>query len=282
MRIAWQVLAVAAAAGAAVWCARAEQPEPATATTTASAPSMPEGVQVRVAAVEETRRKLFYRTSSRWHMPTDLKLTLHVTGEVAAKAERFGRVELVRAKDDLGTDLVPRQFVMDRRQREGFVTIDDWKRRDVRNGFALELRLSSTPRAARRIAEVRGAFSLQVGGKRKHVVVPNVRARAGQEIADAILTEAGMKLRIHEETASGRKVSYIVQGSEQVLAVELVDASGKVVRSMGGWRQVGAAPRVYYRMPQGAMPEGVGLRLTVLVGAKQVRVPIVLKDIPLP
>ena len=282
MRITWQVLTVAAAAGAAVWCARAQQPGPGPSSAPA-ATSMPAGVQVRVAAVEETRRRLFYTPRGRWHMPTDLKLTLHVTGKVPAKAERFGRVELTRARDDLGTDLLARRFVMGPRQREEFVTIDDWKRRGVRNGFALELRLKSTPRAARRIAEVRGAFSLQVGGRRKYVVVPDVRARAGQDIADAVLARAGMRLHIGKATASGKRVSYVVTGGKNaLLEVELVDATGKVVRSMGGWQQVGTGPRVHYRVPQGPMPKTVGLRLTVLVGAKEVRVPIVLKDIPLP
>ena len=280
MRIA-RNLFVCVFVAAGLWIAVASGQGRAKAPDKTASVKAPGGVKIVPASIEEKRRKDLIPKKTRWgSIPPELKLTLHVVGDAAAKAKRFGRVKITKAVDDTGENLIKTSSTFSR--SEGMATVDKWKKQGVTNGFSVELKLKPSARKAAKISTLKGSFVLLTGGKIVDVTIADVVAHAGKEVKDAALAEAGVKLKISSQTKGG-KVAYTVEGNtDVVVGAELVDAAGKVVRSFGGWQQSGKGPKVYSRRPQGKMPEKVGLKLTILKGAKSVTVPINLKDIPLP
>ena len=128
------------------------------------AAKMPAGVKVAVAAVEETRRKGFVGRP-RGGAPAGLKVTLNVTGALPAKALRYGFVTVGEAVDDKGNRLAKVKTIFNRAQRDGFVTIDSWKRGGVKDGFQFELYLAETKRQASKLARLTGSLKLLTGRK---------------------------------------------------------------------------------------------------------------------
>jgi len=281
------------AAGAALlivgaWAAWGGQPAEKAAGPDRPAAGAGGDVKVVAAVVEETRHKRLVPSKHRGGPITGLKLTLHVTGGPAAGATRFGHVALTEAVDDRGTSLEKSRSVFGRKQREGFVTIDDWKRRGVEGGFAVELRLAETPRAATKIARLSGSLKVLSGGKTAEVVVKDARSLAGKAVDDATLTAAGLKVTV-VQTKTGimmdpkKSICYRLSGNEgALLDAELVDASGGPVKGSSGSFRRGDGPRTHVLSAREKLPEKAGLKLKVLVGAETATVPIALTDVPLP
>ncbi len=267
---------------AGLWIAVASGQGEAKAPARAASADAPTGVKIVPASIEETRRKDLVPKKRSWgSISPELKLKLHVVGDAAAKAKRFGRVKITKAVDDTGENLIKTASTFSR--SEGMATIDKWKKQGVTNGFAVELKLKPAARKAAKISTLKGSFVLLSGGKVVNVTIADVIAHTGKEVKDAALAEAGVKLKISSQTKGGKVVAYTIEGNTDiVVGAELVDAAGKVVRSFGGWQRSGKGPKVYNRRSQGKMPEKAGLKLTILKGAKTVTVPIDLKDIPLP
>ncbi len=250
----------------------------------ATAPAMPAGVTVTPVAIEEVRRASLSPLAPKWPVIPELKLTLYVTGDTAVKVSRFGRLKIDEAVDDAGQSLIKPEAMAAKRPKEGLETIDEWKRRGVANGFALELRFQPASRKAGKIARLNGSFVMMTGGKPTEVTVKNAAALTGKEAEDAALAAAGVKVKIDAGTQAGRQIAYVLEGNEDVVVkAELVDDSGKPIRAIEGASQMGDGPAIHTLGAQaGKMPDTAGLKLTLLDGAKILPVPLALKDIPLP
>jgi hypothetical protein len=251
--------------------------------TTATAPAMPAGVNLVVVLLEETRRSTLVPSPARWTVPSELKVTLNVVGDTAAKASRCGRVKIDQAEDDTGQNLVKAEPAPLRRGRESLETIDEWKRRGVANGFSLELHLVPASRQAAKIARIDGAFVIMVGGRPVEATIKNAASLVGKEVESPALAAAGIKIKITDQTEAGRQIAFVVEENEDaVLDADLVDEAGKVIKSVKGWSRMGDGPTINTLAAQGKLPENAGLKVNFASGAKVLTVPIALRDVALP
>ena len=253
------------------------------------------GVKVIPVSISETRRKTLAPDRVKFQMPSRLKLTLHVVGDLAVKASRYGYLQITQALTDTGenlarptgksTTLVPKTP----KAARGFVTIDSWHRRGLKDGFTLDVELASPARKAVRITSLTGQFKLLSGGKTIEVVVKDVRSLIEREVDHPALKAVGLKVRIVKPKFSltgepKKEISYVPSGNvDALLDAELVDADGKPIRVLRSSMQIGHGPRTYsLRAARGELPAKVGLKLKLLTDAQVTTVPLALKDIPLP
>ena len=284
-----RTLVACLAAGTGLWAFTASgRAGAAPAATTRRAAS----VKVIPVAVSETRYK-WLAAGRKKSDYTELKITVHVVGEAAAKAVRFGHVKITDAVDEKGNDLLaaakgpqhPRDY------ERGFVTIADSRRAQAKNGFQAEFfRLQPAARSAAKIAKVSGSLKLITGGKVTEVIIPNARSLIGIEVDHPALKAAGVKVRIVRPGPSvvpwedpAKTISFQIDGNvDAALAASMVDASGKAIDCHSSVRTDGRATRQQSLTAEKQLPAKAGLKLEVLTGAKVVTVPFELKDIPLP
>lgn len=249
------------------------------------------GVRVIPVSISETRHKTLAPDRVKFQMPSGLKLSLHVVGDLAAKASRYGYVKVTRALTDTGEDLArpAGKTMFAPKAARGFVTINSWCRRGLKDGFTLDVEVSSPPRKATRITSLTGQFKLLAGGKTVEVLVKDARSLAGREVDHPALKAAGLKVKIVKSKlpVAGepeKEISYEPTGNvDALLEAELVDPAGKPIRCLRSSLQVGDRPRTYsLRAARGKLPAKAGLRLKLLSGAQVTTVPLALKDIPLP
>ena len=252
----------------------------------AQTPAASSGVKITPVTIEETRRKIL---SGRpiGGVPAGLKLAVNVTGPAAAAAVRYGHVIVNEAVDDQGNRLEKVRLILERRQREGFLPIDAWKRGNVKDGFQIDLYLAQSKRPATKIVRLSGSLKLLTGGKPTRVVVKNVSALAGKEVSSKTLAAEGVKMTIATNSSGSgegaRQVSYTLGGNAAaVLEASLVDAGGTPIPSMPGYSTGCGGAKVHFLKALKPLPKGAGVKLSVLTDAKVTLVPLSLKDIPLP
>jgi hypothetical protein len=257
---------------------------------------MPEGVKITVSTVQETREKdLITAEEIDEEMrvrcvglgETGIWVHLRVTGKAAAEAMRFGFLKIDKAVDDTGENLALGRAPSLVGNYDD-TTIDATKAR-VKDGFVMTVELSPAARKAAKIAALAGAFTMLCGGKQQEIVIQDVRSLVGKELQEPQLVKAGVKITPLKPDATApedadKKVGYALSGNTAVVVrIEFTDASGKAVEGSGAesiTRDRGVLTRHIWLKEK--LPEKAALRVTVLVGAKEVRVPIDLKDIPLP
>ena len=284
-----RTLVACLAAGIGLWVVSASgraRAAPAATTTRAA------GVKVIPVAVSETRYK-WLAAGRKKSDYAELTMTVHVVGEAATKAVRFGRVKITHAVDEEGNSLLaaakerrhPHDYVRD------FITITERQREQHKNGFQAEfIRLKPAPRAAAKIAKVSGSLKLLTGGKIAEVIIPNARSLIGIEVDHPALKAAGVKVKIVKPEPSGsawmqpsKTVAFRIDGKVNAfLGAVMVDSAGKAVSCNSSVRTDGGAIRQQSLTAEKQLPAKAGLKLEVLSGAKVVTVPFELKDIPLP
>lgn len=249
------------------------------------------GVKVVPVAVSETRHK-WLAAGRKKSDYAELKITVHVVGDAAAKAVRFGRVKITQAADDKGNSLlVPAK---ERRQphdyERDFVTITERQREQHKNGFQAEfIRLKPAARAAAKIARVSGTLKLLTGGKATKVIIPNARSLIGIEVDHPALKAAGVKIKIVRPESSAtiyidpsKTVAFRIDGKvDAFLGAAMVNSAGRAI-SCTAMAEAVAGGIKYQLATEMKLPDKAGLKLEVLSGAKVVTVPFALKDIPLP
>jgi len=249
------------------------------------------GVKVVPVAVSETRHK-WLAAGPKKSDYAELKIAVHVVGEPAAKAVRFGHVKITHAVDEKGNSLlVPAKEQHPRDYESGFVTIADSRRGQAKNGFQADLvRLRPAGRSAAKIAKVSGSLKLITGGKVAEVTIPNARSLIGIQVNHPALKAAGVTLKIVKPGTSiipwedpAKTIRFQIEGNvDAALSASMVDASGKAVDCHSSVRTDGGATRRQSLTAEKELPEKAGLKLEVLSGAKVVTVPFELKDVPLP
>lgn len=292
MSVARTALAFAAVA-AGVWAlAAVETPSGPAGEGPAEAPMVVKVVPARVEehrTLDLTKKKLADLKGFGDLDLSELKVTVHLLGHLAAKASRYGMLNIETARDDRGGDLI-REVGLG---GDGdFQTIGEWERQDVENGFALELVLKAAPRSAKKIATLSGSVQLVVGGQEKTVLVKDVETLVGRAVADPVLKAAGIDMKIVESSAARglfglgpdeKAICCTLTGNTHlVLEVLLADSTGKESPSDRGWSRSGAGPKVHHIRPAGRMPAKAALKLKVLTGARLAPVALKLRDIPLP
>ncbi len=292
-----RTLVACLAAGIGLWVVSASgraRAAPAATTTRAA------GVKVIPVAVSETRYK-WLAAGRKKSDYAELTMTVHVVGEAATKAVRFGRVKITHAVDEEGNSLLaaakerrhPHDYVRD------FITITERQREQHKNGFQAEfIRLKPAPRAAAKIAKVSGSLKLLTGGKVAEVIIPNARSLIGIEVDHPALKAAGVKVKIVKPGTlkivkpgtshiawldPSKTVSFRIDGKvDAFLGAVMVDSAGRAVSCNSSVRTDGGAIRQQSLTAEKQLPAKAGLKLEVLSGAKVVTVPFELKDIPLP
>lgn len=250
--------------------------------SSAAVASAPAGIEITPVTIEESRRGGLAGTQPKWPIAPEMKVTINVTGDVPAKAARFGRVKVAEAVDNAGDALKELDGGAGKRQRDGLINITEYNRRGVGNGFALELRFVPPARKATRIARLAGTFVL-VSGKPVDVTFKDVAAQVGTELNDPALAEAGLKVKIDQPKDATRAVALTVEGNLDLLQdAELLDAAGKPVRTSVEVRRRDDGTAALQLTAGAKLPDNVGVKLTILSEGRLYLVPFELKDLPLP
>ncbi len=245
--------------------------------TTQRAPPAPAGVRVVVAHVTEKRSRDLLAKVRRDPF-RKLRIGLRLAGETVEKARSYGRIRVHQAVDDKGNDLVYEDS-----SYIGYVPAG-LRRKE---GLSTGLTLWPAARAAGKIARVSGSLELVLGGKVEKLWVKDVRSLAGKQVSHEALAAAGVKLNIRKPGVYltgevSKNVSCEITGDLWgVQMCLLVDEKGQEV---SGWssQEHGERREVTTWILSGGEPANPGLKLTLLVGARTVKVPIELRDIPLP
>src|SRR5689334_8294275 len=124
-----------------------------------------------------------------------VELKLHVDGPDVQGARKYGKLKVLQAVDDLGTDLTKQGEGPKFADSESFHEVREqptWGRESEAkpkpSGFDIELKLPTPPaRAARSIKTVAGSLVVLVGGEKKVVEVKNIKANLGKAIDDPAL-----------------------------------------------------------------------------------------------
>lgn len=257
-----------------------------------------DSVQLQIARIED-RRTVTTEPDALAIWQNTLEIRLHMSGPLVREAHQAGQIRLEEATDDLGDALQLKGFIdntMDSTGRWISVTPAIGAQPTTRpdeGPYQLQFVLGSPPRKASRITHLKGDFQVVVGGAPKDVVVPHVMKTMGKEIDDEAVSSAGLSITPSEPAGLPHAKFYVRPGTHHMLGLEvvgntkllqdaaLVDASGKTV-SDPPLRFTGVGEMIYFLDGTKDLDESMSLRVTVIVGQKQVTVPFDFKDVALP
>ena len=260
-----------------------------------AAPPAAAGVSVRVVRVEESRVKELVSEPDQGTMPSQVSLTLRVEGPEVAGATEYGGLKITEATDDTGASLKPEQVAFG----DDFMPLQGmFPGREEQPGRAAEIRVSlaAPQRHAATITRVKGEVKIRAGGEKKVVTVARVKERVGKRVDDAALKAAKLTVTVVDPKAAGNGNGGLAPdaafGAEAVsvkivgdpAAVKQVDVVGPDGRSISqGRSSSGSGNTTVHTIMLDRAPGGsAALTIDLLVGQKDVRVPLDLKNIPLP
>lgn len=233
------------------------------ATKSADSSKLPAGLAVTVKAQWESP-------------PPPLIVNITMLGESAAKATSYGRLKLTKATTADGLDMKRIEGIGPGSDPvKGFVKIDRKDRffaKHPKNGVLVPLKFERPKGLVKKTGRIEGSLQLITGGQQKAVVVPNLAAHLKKTIENASLKAAGFGLKLSKQNE--KELAIEVKGKrENMIDMVLVDKNGKPIKTMGGTFQMGNGPINHSFMAQAGLPPDVGLRVTVVTGAKTVEVP---------
>lgn len=265
------------------------------------ASAVAEDVQVRLKSVTELRRVDLHKekTDDSGFMFNNeephLTLSLQLKGPAAAEATHWGKLKIKTAKDDQGNTLKLRasEFSMNDPVKD-FVEIDRERmffgRDDIPDDLLeIDLTMAPSKRAAGKIAEIEGELQLRIG-QREVVTVEDIKSHEGKTLDDATLEQAGVEVEIKEPDMGGffsldnpaNGIVVAVRGKPAaVLSLTLQTPGGEEINVMQ-MTMNNQKERMFLLEADQALPKGAQLEITVATEQKDVKVPLKLKDIPLP
>ena len=264
------------------------------ATVFALAPAVRAAVSVQVVRVEESRVKELDPGAGQAASPGQVTLTLRLGGAEVAGATEYGRVKITEAADDTGAS-IKAEFSF---SEDVFMPLHGAGFGGGRGATPppeIHVSLAAPRRAATRIARVKGEVYVKAGGRPGVVTVPRVAERAGQRVDDPVLKAAKLVVTIVDPKAAtpegaavpagatgGDAVTVKIVGDESV--VKRIDVVGQDGQSVSPGRSSSSSGNtaVHTLMLDRALDPSMSLKIEVLSGQKTVRVPLDLKDVPLP
>jgi hypothetical protein len=225
--------------------------------------------------------------------PGQVTLTLRLAGAEVSGAREYGRLRITEATDDTGASIKPEQFSAG----DEFMPLPGSAFGDAPDASRppeLQVALAAPPRTATRIARVKGELYVKAGGRTDVVTVAAVSDRIGKPVVHPALKAARLTVAIVDpktakpedglppDAAGGNTLTVkIVGDNSAVKRIEVVGPHGQSV-SPGRSSSTSGNITIHTLMLERTLDASMSLKIETLSGQKLVRVPLDLKDIPLP
>ncbi|MFW6114151.1 MAG: WD40 repeat domain-containing protein [bacterium] len=228
-----------------------------------------------------------------------LYATLHLTGQAAADTTHYGFLKLTKCQRNNGESLkqLESSFSMND-PSEQFVEID----RDMmfagefnapKNQLRLHVVLEKPPAGASQLKAIEGYLDLLASNEQKQITLKKVSGKAGQKLANPVLQEAGLEIRVLKPT--NERTRLFSENPEQSLSLEidgqrtalldfqLQDQNGKTIETQTAWSEGSSDEPAYYSLQaEQKLPATTALQLTAAVDQKRLRVPFRFENVSLP
>ncbi len=257
--------------------------------TASTAPS------VRIVQIHEVRHKDLRKTPPKAQFggaqlgaQERLAITVEITGAAAARAEKFGFVQITKAEDDQGKALKPREgFGMNTNPHDRFVDVDResmffWEDDKPKDRLRVTLHIDAPARSSKALKTLTGKLKLFVIKERKEVIVADILSMQGKTIENDLLKSAGLNIKISKVDEKSKAVTFETTGNQNsLLQLALIDAAGKEINVTVMTMTLGDKTSRSLQ-PAGSVPADARLKLTLGFGQETVEVPFNFTDIPLP
>ncbi len=217
-----------------------------------------------------------------------LAVTIEITGDAAARAEKFGFVQITKAEDDQGKALKPRDgFGMNTNPHDRFVDVDRdsmffWEETRPKNKLRITLYFDAPARSSKALKTLTGKLKLFVIKERKEVIVTDILSMQGKTIENDLLKSAGLIIKVTNVEDKSKAVTFETSGNQDsLLELALVDAAGKGINVATMTMTLGGTTSRTLQ-PVETVPVDARLKLTIGLGQKMIEVPFSFTDIPLP
>jgi hypothetical protein len=198
----------------------------------------------------------------------------------------YGDLKVTEAKADTGADLIRRP-----KDRGAFFAVTGMPYFRVvpdyqaKSGTAeVEVILHKAPRGAKKVS-LKGGLDVLTGGEPTHIDFANFRDV--EALKDNALTAAGLKIsKSKEKTANtDTQLTYSIEGDNStLLEISLIDASGKKIKTSGGYyysRSPFRGGGSYSLTSSQKIPKDAKLRVTLIKGGNRTMLPFAY-DLELP
>ena len=250
---------------------------------------------VRIITVHEVRHNDLRKTPPKLRFDgaqvdaqDRLAVTIEITGDVAARAEKFGFVQITKAEDDQGEALKPRDgFGMNLNPHDRFVDVDRdsmffWEETKPKDKLRVTLHFDAPARSSKALKTLTGKLKLFVIKERKEVIVADILSMQGKTIENELLKSAGLNIKVEKVNEKTKAVTLETTGNQDnLLELALVDAAGKEINVTLMTMTLGDKTSRSLQ-PAGSVPADARLKLTLGFGQETVEVPFSFTDIPLP
>ena len=250
---------------------------------------------VRVVTVHEVRHKDLRKTPPKPQLgggqldaQERLAVTIEITGDVAARAEKFGFVQITKAEDDQGKALKPREgFGMNTNPHDRLVDVDRdsmffWEEEKPKDRLRVTLHFDAPARSSKALKTLTGKLKLFVIKERKEVIVADILSMQGKTIENELLKSAGLSIKIAKVDEKSKAVTLETTGNEDnLLELALINAAGKEINIATMTTTFGGRTSRSLQ-PVEAVPADARLKLTIGIGQETVEVPFSFTDVPLP
>ena len=242
-------------------------------------------VDVRIQTIEELRRRVVDQDAQTFQSP-GLRLHLLLSGKAVADVTHWGNLQIVKATDDQGTDLLatrdkdrydPLARGMQLIDRDHMWFTSDDKPTDK---LKLELVLGLSARAATRLSELDAKITLQQSK------VETVRLDGAQKLA-------GKKLKVPAAKAAGADIQFVVldKDSEEarflitgehgrIKAIRIVDGNGEDLSNGEG--SMSSRNKKELSINLKSVPDAFAIEVEVVTDATEQVLPIKFSDVELP
>ncbi|MCH8970439.1 MAG: hypothetical protein IIA66_15145, partial [Planctomycetes bacterium] len=194
---------------------------------------------VRVIAVHEVRHKDLRKSPTQSQLGSRnpnaqeiLALTIEITGTAAAKAEKYGFVQITKAEDDQGKALKPREgFGLNKNPHDRLVNVDRnsmffWEEAKPKDKLRVTLHFDVPARTSKVLKTLTGKLKLYVIKERKEVIVAGILSMQGKTIENKLLKTAGLNVKIAQVDEKSRDITLETTGNQNsLLELALIDSA---------------------------------------------------------
>ncbi len=257
--------------------------------TASTAPS------VQIVQIHEVRHKDLRKNPAKSQLggvnpdaQESLAVTIEITGGAAARAEKFGFVQITKAEDDQGKVLKPREgFGTNTNPHDRLVDVDRdamffWEEKKPTDRLRVTLHFDAPARSSKALKTLTGKLKLFVIKERKEVIVADILSMQGKTIENELLKSAGLIIKVTKVEDKSKAVTFETSGNQDsLLELALVDAAGKGINVATMTMTLGGKTSRTLQ-PVETVPVDARLKLTIGLGQETVEVPFSFTDIPLP
>ena len=250
---------------------------------------------VRVIMVHEVRHKDLRKNPPKSQLggayrddQERLAVTIEITGDAAARAEKYGFIQITKAEDDQGKALKPREgFGMNFNPHDRVVDVDRdsmffSEEEKPEDRLRVTLHFDAPARSSKALKTLTGKLKLFVIKERKEVIVADILSMQGKTIENELLKSIGLNIKIAKVDEKSKDVTLETTGNQNsLLELALIDAAGKEINVATMTVPLGdKTSRLLH--PVESVPADARLKLTLGLGQETVEVPFNFTDIPLP